>query len=156
MKWNTDNRARDGANHESFWVQAPQEQNDWSMNHLLTSESLPTSIPPTLFKINHKQLILNNSVVCVLLMPYWRIPYEFYLDVRVNSCKASSRNVMPTHSPSHEAHCKGQIALIRMRTSDEVARKPSLAWCRKISLILVIRNKLGCLKKPWALNTAVD
>lgn len=56
--------------HESFRVQAPQEQNDWSMNHLLTSDSLPTPVPPPLFKINHKQLILNNSVVCALLVPY--------------------------------------------------------------------------------------
>ena len=70
IKLGTDNRARDGAKHESFRVQAPQERNDWSMNHLLTSGFLPTSIPPMSFKINHKQLILNNSVVCILLVLY--------------------------------------------------------------------------------------
>lgn len=111
------------ANHESFRVYAPQEQNDYSMNHLLTSDSLSTSMPPPLSKINHKQLILNNSVVCAPLAPQYRIPYEFYLTWGLFPAKHHPKMLGLTH----KAHCKGQVAFIRMRTHGEVAGKLTLA-----------------------------
>lgn len=63
------NNARDGANHDSSVVQAPQEQNDWGMNHLLTSKSVPTKSHPHCLGLITSN-ILNNSVVCVLLVQY--------------------------------------------------------------------------------------
>lgn len=58
---------------------------------------------------------------------------------------------------THMAHGKGQIALIRMRTSEEVSEKQTLASCRKGSLTLsIIRDTSGCLEKYQAPAIAVD